>query len=150
VAPQFEEGELRRECHVFCRFLIGREPSRYVADKYVSGHASLPAAGVDVLDRALLACAGGAPWMTGVADSYAAVARRDALLRKKLVLLLAILENSPDTHLACDTAIASGRAAALSRIALSGIAFAGRLALSMLLFGFLHLATRVLSGGGRG
>lgn len=147
----FDDAELRRECRVFSRFLIGREPSAYIADKYVSGHASWPdAPRGDALDRTLLAFASTAPWMTGVADTYAALARRPAVLRRKLILLLAILENAADTHTACDTPIASGRAATVARIAVSGLAWTGRVVLSVVVFGVVHLVTATTSGGRRG
>jgi hypothetical protein len=145
-----DDAELRRECRVFCRYLIGREPSAYIVAKYVSGHASWPeAVRDDALDRALLACASTAPWMTGVADTYAALARRQAVLRRKLILLLAILENAADTHTACDTPIASGRAATVARIAVSGLAWTGRVLVSVVVFGVVHLVTAT-TGGRRG
>jgi hypothetical protein len=123
-----------------------------MVDKYVSGHASLPGTTdqLDALDRALMACASAAPWLTGVADTYAGFARRDALLRKKLVLLMAVLENAPETHSFFDTARTGGRASTLAGIGLLGLAWGGRLALALLLFGMVHAGTALARAGRHG
>src|SRR5947209_5491873 len=89
---------LARECTTFCRHLLGRRPSAYVLAKYQEFHR-LPAARAvrpaRAVDRALLAAARLHPAAALPADAFARIFRPGCALRKKLVLLLAILESSP-------------------------------------------------------
>jgi hypothetical protein len=92
------KDDLARECVVFTRHLMGREPTDYVVGKYLEYHA-LPAArswlqGVG-MDRCLLGCARLHPLAARLADSYGRVVLPACTLRKKLILLLAILETCP-------------------------------------------------------
>lgn len=89
------------ESSVFTRYLAGREPSDYVRQKYRDGHGAIPyrlRGGEDALDVALVVVARRGPVRTRIADAYARVFRPHGVLRQKLTLLLAILENSPDLH----------------------------------------------------
>ena len=149
MTQAYHPADLARECRVLCRYLLGREPTPYVITKYSSGHASLPHGerDGDTLERALLSTGAASPWMTGLADTYAAVWRRDALLRRKLVLLTAILEHSGETSAPFDEPIAQGRLGAIASLAWLGVRWAGRLVLAIAVFGPLHLAT--LAGGRR-
>ena len=64
---------------------------------------------VGPLDRALMQVAHWGPPFTRVADGYAATFARASLLRRKLVLLLAILESRRQTAAVLDTAVAGSR-----------------------------------------
>jgi len=92
--PSVDHEALDRECAVFCRYLIGQQPSEYVKRKYREAHQSrlfnhvLP----DPRDSLLVTLARIGPWSTKIIDSYARVVRPFSTVRKKLVLLLAILE----------------------------------------------------------
>lgn len=83
------------ECAALCRYL-GAEPTPYVERTYARACAlrgTRPGAGE--LDRRLLAFARRGPWHARVADAFARAFAPDADLRRRLVLLLAVLESTP-------------------------------------------------------
>jgi hypothetical protein len=89
-------SELAREAAVFTRYFAGRLPTPYVAARYAEAHAALPGlAAADGHERWLLAVARTAPAGCRVADAWARHAAPASTLRRKLVVLLAILEVSP-------------------------------------------------------
>ena len=138
---------LRRECEVFSAYLLNQEPTDYVLLKYREGNA---ACGLDRpgsrIDRALLRAARTGVLGARTADSYARFFRGGGLLRKKLILLLAILENSAPAHRLIDGPEMSGRYRFCARMALQGAAFLFLLAAGTLLF----LPLQLLSGPRRG
>ena len=91
---------LDQECRTFTRYLVRREPTAYVIGKYRAAHAASPAMqsggqGGGRFDVRLTAIARRHPLLAVTADAYARMFAPRGLLRKKLVLLLAILETSP-------------------------------------------------------
>lgn len=137
--------QVERECDVLARYLSGHAPSAYLRSCYARSLASLPAYGVqpDLLDLALDASARFSPSGVALADAYAALARPVTPLRHKLVLMLAILENAPETHEHFDQGIQGGRLRSTVILAAS-LALAGlRFAASVLVFGPIHLASTV-------
>ena len=97
---------LDRECAVFCRHLIGAEPNDYVKKKYREAHQAHSWSRLDDSNPAegfLVRVAAINPLITKVVDAYASVFRRTSLVRRKLVLLLAILESSAPTHVHLDS-----------------------------------------------
>jgi hypothetical protein len=94
-----ELGVLHRECEVFCRYLVGRPPDAYILAKYVEAHQlTRNYAGGSRFDRLLVAVAAWATVFAGLTDSYCALFARQCLLRRKLILLLAILESCAPAH----------------------------------------------------
>jgi hypothetical protein len=88
-----------RECRSFTRFLLRTDPSDYVIGKYLEAHRVCPDyAGGDEFGRWLVRTASRGPRMAALADGFAALCDRRGLLRKKLVLLLAILETSTPAY----------------------------------------------------
>jgi len=87
---------LAREADVFARYLAGRSPTPYVAERYADAHRMVrglePTNGLDryVLGVARLGTAG-----CRVADAWARRATPSGPLRAKLVVMLAILEVTP-------------------------------------------------------
>lgn len=75
------------------RYLLGAEPGPAVLAAYAhprtSRHVGAPR---DALDRALLRWATAHPFLARGADLYARLLRPDALLRRKLICLLALAE----------------------------------------------------------
>lgn len=140
------EAELRREAAVLGRYLAGREPEALVVDKYVAAHAAGvvdPAGGARAFDRWLVRAARGGPRRARWVDGWAVVFARAGLLRRKLVLLLAILETSsrgPEL----DRPDAGGGAVGFALgMGARGVLFALRLALASLV---LFPARWVLGG----
>jgi hypothetical protein len=98
---------LSRECAVFCQYLIGKRPTDYIIKKYQEAHKSGSIGkGTELLpfDKLLLTVARIHPLGTQTVDVYAAVFFRNSLVRKKLILLLAILESCAPSHSYLDSA----------------------------------------------
>ena len=92
---------LDRECSVFCRYLIGQNPNDYIRKKYRDAnlsHAFDPGNPSHPFDDFLVAIAGISPWTTRMIDVYTLFFQRSSVIRKKLVLLLAILESAAPSH----------------------------------------------------
>lgn len=121
---------LDAECRVFTRHLLGSDPDDYVVGKYRNAHAVVPAlAASGRFDEALIAFARFSPLCAHLADSYASLFLRGATLRKKLVLLLAILETRPPFHETIDTAVGGSLPLLLARLSFkTGGALLGLLA----------------------
>jgi hypothetical protein len=100
-----DSGALDRECTVFCRYLIGQEPNQYVKEKYRAAHQTRSLRGelTHPADDFLVKAARIGPWSTKIIDSYTRVFRPFSMVRKKLVLLLAILECCAPTHAYLDS-----------------------------------------------
>ena len=98
------DNALDRECAVFCRYLIGQEPNKYVQEKYRAAHqqGSLQNGGECNADAFLVKVAAIGAWSTKIIDAYTRVFRPFSTVRKKLVLLLAILESCAPTHRCLD------------------------------------------------
>ena len=94
-----ESGALGRECEVFCRYLIGRAPDAYVLAKYAEAHRlTTDYSGGSRFDGLLVRFAAWGSFSASLADSYASLFARQGILRRKLVLLLAILESCSPAH----------------------------------------------------
>ena len=90
---------ITQECLVFCRYLSGVSPDNYILKKY---HDANKINGEDIsvirkhiLKSILITLARIHPLFTQIVDTYAVFLFKNAIIRKKLVLLLAILESCP-------------------------------------------------------
>lgn len=94
-ATTVDSNVLDRECAVYCRYLVGQEPNEYVKQKYRAAHQSglLRSERAHPADAFLVKIASIAPWGTKIIDSYTRLFRPLSMVRKKLVLVLAILES---------------------------------------------------------
>ncbi|NDQ57812.1 MAG: hypothetical protein GZ088_12145 [Acidipila sp.] len=94
-----EPGALERECEGFCHYLMGRAPDAYVLAKYAEAHRlTTDYSRGSRFDRLLVSFAAWGSFSASLADSYASLFARQGILRRKLVLLLAILESSSPAH----------------------------------------------------
>jgi hypothetical protein len=135
--------ELARECEVFTRHIAGRPATSQVTLRYGAAHAVL--AGMEPRDgheRWLLRVARINPAACRVADAWARVGAPGSALRRKLVVLLAILEVSPPFAAELDQP-RGGRALEWIRLAASGVTGLAALAIGLVLF----LPVRLASGG---
>jgi hypothetical protein len=130
-----DTARLRRECDVFCRYLIRRAPSDYILEKYCRAHersAEYSTAGA--FDIALLDFAARGPAFARFTDSYACLFARYSAFRKKLILLFSILESASPRHGFSDAVEGHGQPTLLVKIAFRGVLFALRLMLACLVF----------------
>jgi len=129
------QSRMERECRVYARYLTGQEVDRYVAGKYAGCHATgRIAEPTEPFDCSLTDVSVRGPLWTRLADAYASRFRKDCVLRKKLVLTLALLECSPATFEYLEGVSSGSRAGALVRMAGDGMLFAAALPLAILLF----------------
>lgn len=99
---------LRAECTTFTRHLIDRDPTPHVLTKYIEAHELgivVPAGGISGYDRALVDWAKKGGLVARAADIHARFFAPKGLLRRKLVLLLGIIETDPEGRAAADTAL---------------------------------------------
>ncbi|MFZ5622805.1 MAG: hypothetical protein ACOY71_00060 [Gemmatimonadota bacterium] len=139
MADPHGDRRLAQEADAFCRALVDRAPSDYVLRKYVEGHQSLPDQPVDPLDRHLLAIAQRGPFAARQADAYARFARPAGLLRRKLILLVAILESAPDTAAELNQADDAGPLITLARLAVAAASFAAVLLTAVARYAPVHV-----------
>jgi hypothetical protein len=129
--------QLERECQSFTRYLTGLTPSAYIRDKYQDFHRqsdALASLKADHFDQLLVKTAArGAGWAR-LADSYASRFAKGSALRKKLVLMLAILECTPPAFGELDRVPRGGAAAAILRMGLSTAGYGVCLLASFLIF----------------
>jgi hypothetical protein len=104
-AAALDDKTLNRECSVFSIYLIGQPPSEYVMKKYREAHQTgiFRGGAAQPVEDFLVRFASVGPWSTKIIDTYARVFRPFSLVRKKLVLLLAILESCAPTHAYLDS-----------------------------------------------
>lgn len=147
------DDRLARECEVYSRYLLGRPPSDYAVRKYVAYHQqpeSRTGDAVNAFDRLLLRCSRRSPILTSLVDSYASRFFKSSVVRRKIVLTLAILECSPP---ACELVDATDRgplAAIYLRFVGRLACYAGTLVAAMILFGPVHVATHLAGSGEKG
>lgn len=141
------ETTLRRECDVFTRYLLGTAPDEYLVDKYVSMQSCItPAPCPRRLDAAVLSLGRSGVLGARIADAYSRFFLPRATLRRKLILVLALAENSREFHRLL-TSGGTGRAlGAVASLAASATVFAVALLIGFAVFTPL----RLLSGDGAG
>jgi hypothetical protein len=153
MADQIPAPALDAECIRFVRYLTRQAPTPYVLDKYRDAHrrqSHLSAASARRFDRVLIAVArahGAGAWLV---DAYTAVFRKSALVRRKWVLLVAILESTAPTAGIFEVPDSENRAALLIRLAARGAAFVVGLALSAIVFLPVQALVGLVRDGGTG
>ncbi|HEX8069702.1 MAG TPA: hypothetical protein VF546_07120 [Pyrinomonadaceae bacterium] len=124
------------ECVAFARYLVRQTPSAYVQGKYREAHA---AGGLcqrragDHFDHFLLHAAARHPRAARLVDAYTAVFCKRATVRKKWVLLLAIMESCGPSYLYFDAPEPYGKRVLAIRMLWQGAAFVLTLGLAVLL-----------------
>jgi hypothetical protein len=109
--------QLAHECRSYAVYLIGQWPDSYTVEKYRDFHARPDVPGEsDPFDRFLVEFSSRGPSCARLADCYACRFRKASVLRKKLVLMLAILECSPKTYEILDRVHPGGPVGAVMRL----------------------------------
>ena len=148
-----EKEEIRRsdlieECEVFCPYLVKQKPSAYVREKYISGHRKLRiglANNAISFDKLIIDIAQINHFFTKLADTYTRIFLRFSFFRKKLVMLLAILESCPPYHSYLDAVDSGCRIMLYLRIFRRGLSFTILSLFSAILFLPLHLGFMIVS-----
>ena len=87
--------ELRDEAVLFGRYLVDRAPSEELIERYARANAVLFEQG-SAADRVTLDFVRRHPWSISMLDASAGVIGGNSLLRKKLLLMTAIVETTPE------------------------------------------------------
>ena len=139
--PRMTVGDTTRECTIFATHLVGRPANDYVLRKYAEAHVVSDAfEPAGAFEAWLIRTAGRHRWATMVADAYARLFLPDSALRRKLVLLLAILETCPPSHQQIDRAVGGPPALVLVRLAVRGSIAAGAALAGLVIFTPVRLA----------
>jgi hypothetical protein len=136
-AVSTDAAELRDECRLFSRYLLGREPDAYVLGRYVSLQPAAVnrAPTLTPLDFLLLKTARSGLFGLKIADAYARIFQPRGLLRRKLILIFAILENSRGFHSRFTSGASSSYVLTLVRIAAAVTGFGLALIASLVIIG---------------
>lgn len=137
---------LERECRTLVRVFSRAPASPYLLSKYIEAHRSLDQfVPRTAFDSWLLRFACGGTSLARVADSYARHFAPRSTLRRKLILILALVEVMPPYHRAIAPAV---RSSILAFAVLIGQGLAGAVLLlpGILLIGPVHLLTRHRGG----
>ena len=139
---------LTEECIVFSQFIVNEEIDEYVCKKYIDGHSLSNIAlqkKNDLFNGIIVAVARLNPLLTRLADTYTSVFYRRSLLRKKLVLLLAILEIRQSYISILDTANESSKPILFLQLLQRELFFLGLLMISSIIFGPVHIFSEIVS-----
>jgi hypothetical protein len=132
VAPA---SDLERECSSYALYLSGSAPTRYVVEKYLDFHQKF---GVQEdlrgFDAFLLALSARGAFWARLADGYASVWRKDSILRKKIVLTLALLECAPPVFEMLDRVPGGGFAGAVLRLGMAAVGYVLTLVIATAVF----------------
>ena len=140
-----KETLLRRECQVFFHYLCDLEMDPYIVAKYCEAHRKVPGYTPSPgFDQLLVQFAAMRSSFTRMADSYSRFFAPRSTLRKKLILLVAILESSPGGSAFLDTVDTENKLLLTGRLLLQGVRFVANLALGTALLFPCHLAQRLI------
>ncbi|MEO6222675.1 MAG: NAD-dependent epimerase/dehydratase family protein [Vicinamibacterales bacterium] len=144
------DAAIRDECLAFTRYLLSCDPDAYVVGRYAEANAVLAAlAPVGSFDASLIGFAGLSPLCATVADSYCGVFFRKAALRKRLVLLLAILESRAPFSETIDRAVGGSMPRVFARLFITTVAAVLSLLAGTLIFGPTRLLLALVGRGSR-
>jgi hypothetical protein len=139
-----EDHPLFTECQIFCEYLVHQNPDTYIIQKYQSAHHSgnIPLPKTEhPFEGWLLFVARTHPFLTRLADSYSRFLFPSSILRKKLILLLAILESGKHNEGFADMPEPSPRIVFLARCAFEGVIFACIACMALIFLFPIHLGS---------
>ena len=136
-----KEALLHRECQVFFHYLCDLTMDPYIVAKYCEAHRKVPdytpSPGFDQL---LVHFAAMRSSFTRMADSYSRFFAPRSTLRKKLILLVAILESSASGPVFLDVVDTENKLLLTGRLLLQGMRFVATLVLGTALLFPCYLA----------
>lgn len=87
--------ELDSECVLITKYLVNQTPPAELIERYRAAHAKLLGDAGSERDLAIIAFTQKHPWSLRYIDAAVAVLRPNALLRKKILVMMAIVETAP-------------------------------------------------------
>ncbi len=128
-----------REARTFASYLGSPSFPSEISDRYHAAIGDWRIGSYDRFDAWLVGFAATSPALTSLADTYARFARPYGDLRRRLTLMLALLETHGATHAAYDRARTSAAAAAWLALAGAGTVWALRALLAAVICAPAHL-----------
>lgn len=143
ISTEVEESgsfqDLEKECSMFTNYLINYEPDNYIQKKYQQGQRAIENyKGAAFFDSLLLKVALKSLFLTKLVDIYTSIFYRKALIRKKMLFLLAILECRTSTYIQIDSANESSSFLLYLKLGYKAFVFLLWLVLSIIVFGPIH------------
>ncbi|MFX0194696.1 MAG: hypothetical protein ACFFCW_01140 [Candidatus Hodarchaeota archaeon] len=139
---------LNDECNVFCYYLVNQKPTDYIIQKYQEGHEASDInqnLNSNTFNELLIAIAKINPFFTKLVDTYTCMLYKRSALRKKLLLLLAILESSASTHYSLDSPDSTNKTILFTKISQKGLIFILTFFLSTIFLMPLHVLFTVVT-----
>ena len=129
------EDGLDAECRVFVRHILGCDAAPYVLEKYTDAHRVSAAYSTGSrFDMFLVRVAARNTFFAKLVDSYASVLAPVSLVRRKLVLILAILETAAPSCSVIDDVDGSSVAVQFARLCVRGVGSVLGLLVGVLVF----------------
>ena len=132
------------ECRTFARYLSGADPTDYATSCYIR---LLPSAAVSdrahrlLIERVLVGAGRAGSLPLRIADAYARFFLPRSLLRRRLILLLAILENSAPTERRFNSGTEGSLPGLVIRLAATLVASGLCLVAGVIAFGPVHIVS---------
>ncbi len=86
---------LAHECRVITRYLLGQDPPEDLIQRYIQANSVLFSDKASHSDLAVVAFVRRNPWSLPFIDAASALLRPNSLLRNKILVMIAILEATP-------------------------------------------------------
>ena len=135
--------ELYKEAHFFTKYLLESAPNDYVLNKYEEGHGKCslyPYGQTNAFDKILIKLARLNQFFLRMIDGYCRIFYKNAMIRKKLTLVLAILESCSPFHEYLDSVVSYSKSKLFAVLLMKPLLFGFHLALSTLVIGPFHIA----------
>ena len=87
--------QLKEECRIMTTYLVGAWPTDEVIQRYIDAHTILLRDSCSPKELAVATFVGRHPWSLPPLDAALAIVSPTALLRQKILLMIAILETVP-------------------------------------------------------
>jgi len=131
---QIQLDEYSKECRVFTKYLIGKNPTKYNEKKYIEFIKKSKLTKKNRFDGILFNIAIKSPILTKICDAYSRFFFPNSILRSKLGTLFAILETSPITYRYIDSITTENKLLFLIYFGFRGVWFVFHLSSSILFF----------------
>jgi hypothetical protein len=141
VTDAAERAALEDEAREYGAALLAAPPDAYVAAQYARAHQHLPLQPATPFDHVLLELASRGPWALRAADGYSRFFAPASVLRRKLAVLVAILESAAPSDGAF-AASAEPPVGVIVQLLVTGVGFALLLGVGILALAPQHLAAR--------
>lgn len=138
----------RKECEILGRYLVNSDVNAYTKEKYIQGHKKLCIGTANgFIDRLLMKRATKGLFWVGIADVYSSIICRNALIRKKILLMIAILECQQPSYQILDTVEKKHRYWLYLELVKRALVFSANLILSIILIGPFHAVSSFVKKG---